>query len=94
MYNGLATVAPKSTVPNASHSHNSEKMTELAQQITDLTQLTAELKLNSENMERERDFYFNKLREIEILLQKESAESDLSKEKLTGLIMSILYSAE
>lgn len=69
-------------------------MSDLAQQVADLTQLTAELKLNSENMERERDFYFNKLREIEILLQRESTESDISKEKLTGLVMSILYSTE
>ncbi|KGG50264.1 hypothetical protein DI09_7p430 [Mitosporidium daphniae] len=83
----FATVAPKSVALNPCSVNNAGKMSDLAQQVADLTQLTAELKLNSENMERERDFYFNKLREIEILLQRESTESDISKEKLTGLLI-------
>lgn len=85
---------PKSSVVNSTSSISTEKMAQLTQQITELTQQTAELKLNSENMERERDFYFNKLREIEIFLQKDSNETDLSKELLIGKILSVLYNTE
>ena len=38
--------------------------------ISDLTQQALELKLNVEQVEKERDFYFGKLREIEIFVQQ------------------------
>lgn len=47
-------------------------------------------------MERERDFYFHKLREVEILLQSQSSatESTLTKDDLISQITEILYSTD
>lgn len=49
----------------------------------------AELEVQMEGFERERDFYFGKLREVEILCQSEETDS-FSKEK----VMEILYKAD
>lgn len=55
-----------------------------------------QLKSTVEGLERERDFYFSKLRDIELLLQQ-ATEADPEIEKEDGLvkhIQAILYSTE
>ena len=49
-----------------------------------------EMKLNMDTLEKERDFYFGKLRDIEMLLQ---ANSSLQN-SLTENILKILYASE
>lgn len=56
-----------------------------------LTQLT-ELKLNVEGLEKERDFYFGKLRDIEVLCQEVGADSDAPS--LISRILEVLYATE
>lgn len=48
------------------------------------------LKLALEGMEKERDFYFGKLREVELLCQDQGEESAQFVERL----MEVLYSAD
>ena len=56
-------------------------------QIVQMTATTEELHVTADGLERERDFYFSKLREVEILLQDyEGGEGDM-KEK----VLEILY---
>ena len=62
-----------------------------------LTQENAQLKETVTGLERERDFYFSKLRDIELLLQQ-AVETDPEIEKdeegLVKHIQAILYSTE
>lgn len=50
----------------------------------------AELKLTSDTLEKERDFYFGKLRDIEILLQN-FQDQDIPQ---VDMVMKILYATE
>jgi RP/EB family microtubule-associated protein len=63
--------------------------------IQDLNQTTAELKVSLEQVEREREFYFSKLREIEILVNARLEEegSEKVKETFKG-ILDIMYKTE
>ncbi|XP_062608323.1 microtubule-associated protein RP/EB family member 1-like isoform X1 [Saccostrea cucullata] len=72
----------KATV-NSSHGggDNSAKIAELTQQIN-------ELRLTVEGLEKERDFYFGKLRDIEVTCQ-ENEENEVVKS-----IMDVLYATE
>ena len=56
-----------------------------------------QLKQTVEGLERERDFYFSKLRDIELLLQEAvdaNPEVEKADEGLVGRIQAILYSTE
>ena len=62
-------------------------------QLAALTKTITELKLSVDEMEKERDFYFNKLRDIEILTQKIS-EPVISASIFFKQITEILYTTE
>jgi len=49
-----------------------------------------ELKLNNDTLDREREFYFGKLRDIEEMLQKKGLDQD----PLGSEILKILYASE
>lgn len=53
----------------ASVSSSGSQDTAMAAQVQEVTEQVTELKLKVDNVERERDFYFDKLRDIEILCQ-------------------------
>jgi len=73
------TIAPKATKAPIvqGESGSSQKMQELQQQVEELQNIAAEV-------EKERDFYFGKLREIELLCQ--SAESNELTESIFGIL--------
>jgi RP/EB family microtubule-associated protein len=58
--------------------------------ITELEGEVAELKLTSDTLEKERDFYFGKLRDIEVLLQAYQ-EQEIP---VVDLVLKILYATE
>nr|5M97_A Chain A, Microtubule integrity protein mal3 [Schizosaccharomyces pombe 972h-]5M97_B Chain B, Microtubule integrity protein mal3 [Schizosaccharomyces pombe 972h-]5M9E_A Chain A, Microtubule integrity protein mal3 [Schizosaccharomyces pombe 972h-]5M9E_B Chain B, Microtubule integrity protein mal3 [Schizosaccharomyces pombe 972h-]5M9E_C Chain C, Microtubule integrity protein mal3 [Schizosaccharomyces pombe 972h-]5M9E_D Chain D, Microtubule integrity protein mal3 [Schizosaccharomyces pombe 972h len=64
------------------------------QQITSLETQLYEVNETMFGLERERDFYFNKLREIEILVQTHLTTSPMSMENMLERIQAILYSTE
>ena len=62
-------------------------------QETDVNKLNAEisdLRMNMDTVEKERDFYFGKLRDIELLLQA----NDTKKTPLSESVLKILYASE
>ncbi|KAJ3705714.1 hypothetical protein LUZ61_009419 [Rhynchospora tenuis] len=63
---------------------------EQEQQIQELSEKLGELELTLDNMEKERDFYFSKLRDIEILCQRH----ELEHLPITKAIQKILYAAD
>lgn len=62
-------------------------------QLAALTKTITELKLSVDEMEKERDFYFNKLRDIEILTQK-ITDPAISASLFFKQITEILYTTE
>lgn len=54
----------------------------------------ATLKESVVGLERERDFYFSKLRDIELLLQESIEDPDESKDAIIKKVQEILYSTE
>ncbi|KAI7792418.1 microtubule-associated protein RP/EB family member 2 isoform X2 [Triplophysa rosa] len=63
---------------------------ELEAQVTQLNEQLNTIKLALEGVEKERDFYFGKLREVELLCQEQGQESGAFGERL----MEVLYSAD
>jgi len=61
----------------------------LTGQVNALENQLSELKLQNDTLEKERQFYFDKLRELEMLLQVRSATDGLG-----GDILKILYASE
>jgi len=59
-----------------------------------LQQEIATLKEDVEGVKRERDFYFNKLRDIEILLQDTAEDEQEDKDVIIKNIQAVLYSTE
>lgn len=84
------TAALKPGVNKGSTENNSHNNSALNAQIDDMTNQITDLKLNLEGLEKERDFYFSKLRDIEILCQ----EDDEEPSPLVQKILDILYATE
>lgn len=91
----MAKPAPKpAPAPAAPRTLNASKVGSnnvTNQQIEDLSNQVMDMRLNLEGLEKERDFYFSKLRDIEILCQ-EADESDNSA--IIAKILDILYATE
>ena len=62
-------------------------------QLAALTKTITELKLSVDEMEKERDFYFNKLRDIEILTQKVT-DPAITQSAFFKQVTEILYTTE
>lgn len=78
-----AAVGKPSAVGGAGSATQSKKITELEGEI-------AELKLTSDTLEKERDFYFGKLRDIEVLLQAYEEQGI----EVVDKVFKILYATE
>ncbi|XP_077395223.1 microtubule-associated protein RP/EB family member 3a isoform X4 [Festucalex cinctus] len=59
-------------------------------EITELNQQLMELKLTVDGLEKERDFYFSKLRDIELICQEHESENN----PVLSRIINILYATE
>lgn len=62
------------------------------QQVEELTTQVMDMRLHLEGLEKERDFYFSKLRDIEILCQED--EQNDTQNQLIQRILNILYATE
>ncbi|KAL8182182.1 UNVERIFIED_CONTAM: Microtubule-associated protein RP/EB member 2 [Gekko kuhli] len=77
----------KKTPPSSSASKSDK---DLETQVIQLSEQVHSLKLALEGVEKERDFYFGKLREIELLCQEHGREND----DLVQRLMEVLYASE
>lgn len=62
-----ARIPPTAAARTAAHKENGHNNHHINVEIEELTSQVTDLKLNLEGLEKERDFYFSKLRDIEIL---------------------------
>ena len=64
--------------------------------VAELTQQITQLQVTVDGLEKERDFYFSKLRDVEIMVQNhlDSPEADASIMQFGKNVQSILYSTE
>lgn len=83
--------APAPTASNRSLAPKGGSNNVTNHQIEEMTNQVMDLRLNLEGLEKERDFYFSKLRDIEILCQ-EADESETSP--IISKILDILYATE
>jgi len=83
--------APAARTPAArGPAASNHQVEELSGQVEDLTSQLMELRLSVGGLEKERDFYFGKLREIEMLCQEEEDGAVAPVQK----ILDILYATE
>ena len=86
--------SPLRPLGNSSSPGSSAGSTEMMDQ---LNCQVVELKLSIDGLEKERDFYFGKLRDIELMVQ-ESADNEESSgmedKLLSGRLLDILYATE
>mmetsp|Transcript_17434 Transcript_17434/g.41700 ORF Transcript_17434/g.41700 Transcript_17434/m.41700 type:complete len:274 (-) Transcript_17434:3-824(-) len=87
--NGVSPTA-KPRVPVHSTSRKADASAVSETEIRQLNEQVTELKLTVDNVEKERDFYFSKLRDIEILCQME----ELKSVPIMGTIERILYATD
>jgi RP/EB family microtubule-associated protein len=91
MNSGVGMVRPQPSAVRTSPSNISNRSPIDSSQIEILSAQLAETKLNLEGLEKERDFYFGKLRDIEVFCQEqEGVESNAALQK----ILDILYQTE
>lgn len=82
-----ATHTTKQSAPAADN--NSAELASLRAANEDSARAYAELRAEMEGLEKERDFYFEKLRDVEVLLQE--VEDKGEGNELTAAVMKILY---
>lgn len=82
---------PPTALAAAKAQNNGHNVQAVNAQIEELNNQVTDFKLNLEGLEKERDFYFSKLRDIEMLCQGEEEEA---QNPLVGKIMEILYATE
>lgn len=80
--------APPVAIKKVESPHNNQVSN---QQIEELSSQIMDMRLNLEGLEKERDFYFSKLRDIEILCQD---ADDAEPHPLVQKILDILYATE
>jgi len=81
----MGAVKPQVVKSQAAPATNLAEVEALAEELT-------ELKCNIEGLEKERDFYFGKLRDIEVLCQDENLKDDAKQ--LTDAVLNVLYATE
>ncbi|KAJ6642888.1 Microtubule-associated protein RP/EB family member 1 [Pseudolycoriella hygida] len=87
-----ATASVASKPRAAGHENNGSAHNAVSnQQIEELSNQVVDMKLNLEGLEKERDFYFSKLRDIEILCQE---AEETGPHPLVQKIVDILYATE
>merc|ERR1712080_573550 len=86
---GGHTTAPRTSRPTSARAEGRVPAEVLAQ-IEDLSTQILEMKLVVEGMEKERDFYFGKLRDIELVVQEAAEEGN----EISGKILDVLYATE
>lgn len=78
--------------PAANASKSSSQNSVSNAQVEELTTQVMDMRLHLEGLEKERDFYFSKLRDIEILCQED--EQNETPNNLIQRILNILYATE
>lgn len=92
--------APSSTKPTATKAHvgmaGSQEVEEhYRRMIEEMNQNVMELQVTVEGLEKERDFYFGKLREIEVAVQQEiEAHPDSTSAPVLKQVQQIMYRTE
>lgn len=92
-----AAAARRGNTPTATSSARGKWTTSGGSASAAVSQENAQLKETVTGLERERDFYFSKLRDIELLIQNAvelDPEIDKDEDGLIKHIMAILYSTE
>ena len=88
MSDATATIAPKTEDPRVTAARN-EELEQLKAANESLSSTNAQLQIEIDGIEKERDFYFDKLRDIEMMLQ--DLEDNGNGNELTAAIFKILY---
>merc|ERR1711865_1211282 len=74
---------------------SAKEIQELKTQVAEKTEAATDLQLNIDALEKERDFYFGKLRDIEILCQeRETDDIDENMASLVDTIKKIMYATD
>lgn len=84
---------PLGGLPSTANASKSSSQNSVSnQQVEELTTQVMDMRLHLEGLEKERDFYFSKLRDIEILCQED--EQNEVPNSLIQRILNILYATE
>ncbi len=91
-----SSLAPRAAVTKSASKQKTDLDVEYQVMIEDLSHQTTELKASLDQVEKEREFYFNKLREIEVFVNNATEGVDLSVDaaKLVKDIQDIMYKTE
>lgn len=86
-----ATSVPKDPVPVSASatSRDTAEVADLKKALEESAKQVTELRLDMNGLEKERDFYFDKLREIELIVQ--DLEDNGKASEVTAAIIKILY---